>query len=54
MSNESPPWACLADFGLMMIVLDPSRPMCCSARLEGGTEMFMSSEPLVPPKFGFT
>jgi len=54
MSNESPPRACLADFGFMAVVLDPSQPMSCSAQLEGGTLMFMSPELLVPSKFGFT
>jgi len=54
MSNGSPPRACLADFGFMTMVLDPSQPMSCSAQLEGGTLMFMSPELLVPSKFGFT
>ena len=54
MSNDNPPRACLADFGFMTMVLDPSQPMSCSVQLEGGTTMFMSPELLVPPKFGFT
>ena len=53
MSNDNPPRACLADFGFMTMVLDPSQPMSCSAQLEGGTTMFMSPELLVPSKFGF-
>ena len=54
MSNGSPPRACLADFGFITMVFDPSQPMSCSAQLEGGTLMFMSPELLVPSKFGFT
>ena len=53
MSNENPPRACLADFGFMTMVFDPSQPMSCSAQLEGGTLMFMSPELLVPSNFGF-
>ena len=53
MSNDSPPRACLADFGFMTMVLDPRQPMSCSAQLEGGTAMFMSPELLVPSRFGF-
>ena len=52
MSNDNPPRACLADFGFMTMVPDPSQPMSCSAQLEGGTTMFMSPELLVPSKFG--
>lgn len=52
MSNDSPPRACLADFGFMTMVLDANHPMSCSAQLEGGTLMFMSPELLLPPKFG--
>jgi len=57
MSNESPSRACLADFGLMMMVLDPGESMCRNTRSEGGTgdtEVFMSPELLLPSKFGFT
>jgi len=53
MSNDSPPRACLADFGFMTMVLDPGQPMSCRAQLEGGTVMFMSPELLMPSKFGF-
>jgi hypothetical protein len=52
MSNDTPPRACLADFGLMAMVLDPKQPMSCSAQLEGGTTTFMSPELLVPSMFG--
>jgi len=52
MSNDTPPRACLADFGFMNIVLDPGRQMGCSAQLEGGTTRFMSPELLVPSGFG--
>ena len=54
MSNDNPPRACLADFGFMTMVLAPGQRMSCSAKLEGGTMMFMSPELLVPPKFGLT
>ena len=54
MSNNDPPRACLADFGFMTMVLDPSQPMSCSAQLEGSTMMFMSPELLVPKRFGCT
>jgi len=54
MSNDSPPRACLADFGFMTMVLGPSQPMYCSTHLEVGTTMFMSPELLVPSKFGLT
>jgi len=53
MSNDTPPRACLADFGFMTVVLDPKQPMSCSAQLEGGTMTFMAPELMVPSKFGF-
>ena len=53
MSNDTSPRACLADFGFMTMVLNPGQPMSCSAKLEGGTMMFMAPELLVPGKFGF-
>ena len=52
MSNDTPPRACLADFGFMTMVLDPGRQLACSAQLEGGTMAFMSPELLVPSRFG--
>ena len=54
MSNDSPPRACLVDFGLMTMILDPMHPWSCSAQLERGTIIFMAPELLVPSKFGFT
>ena len=54
MSNDTPPRACLADFGFMTMVLDPDRPMSCSASLDGGTMMFMPPELLAPQEFGAT
>ena len=53
MSNDNTPRACLADFGLMDVVLCPDPPMSCSTQLEEGTTMFMAPELLVPSKFGF-
>ena len=52
MSNDTPPRACLADFGFMTMVLDPGQKLSCSAQLEGGTMTFMSPELLVPSGFG--
>ena len=52
MSNDAPPRACLMDFGFMTMVLDPNRPMSCSAQFEGGTLSFMPPELLVPSMFG--
>jgi len=51
MSNDVPPRACLADFGLMTMVLDPSHPIS-GAQLEGETMIFMAPELLAPTKFG--
>jgi len=53
MSNDAPPRACLADFGFMTVVFDPSQPMSCSAQMEDGTMTFMSPELMVPSNFGF-
>ena len=44
MTSDVPPRACLTDFGLMTMTLDPTLPMASSARLEGGTETFMAPE----------
>ena len=52
MTNDTPPHACLGDFGFTTTVPDPINPISCSAQLEGGTKDFMSPELLVPPKFG--
>jgi len=54
MTNDVPPRACLADFGFMTMVLDPVRPMACSAQLEGGTTTFMAPELLAPPRYGMS
>ena len=52
MTNDTPPRACLADFGFMTMVLDPIQPMACSAQLEGGTTTFMAPELLAPSRYG--
>jgi len=52
MSNDSPPRACLADFGFMIAVPDPAQPIAHSAKLEGGMMTFMSPELLIPEEFG--
>ena len=51
MSNDTPPRACLADFGSMTMVLDPHQPMSCSVQSEGGTIAFMPPELLMPSEF---
>lgn len=52
MTNDTPPKACLADFGFTTMVLDPYNPMSSSFKLEGGTMMFMAPELLAPSKYG--
>jgi len=54
MTNDVPPRACLADFGFMTMVLDPVRPMACSAQLDGGTTTFMAPELLAPSRYGMS
>ena len=51
MSNDTPPRACLADFGFTTTVLDPDQQISCSAQLEGGTTMFLAPELLMPEVF---
>jgi len=53
MSNDTPPRACLSDFGFMKFVLDTSQPMPRGPQLEDDTFTFTSPELLVPSKFGF-
>ena len=53
MSNDTHPRPCLADFGCMTMVMDPTKSLSCSAQLEPGTLTFMAPELLVPSKFGF-
>jgi hypothetical protein len=50
MSNDTPPRACLADFGFTTMTLDPT--MSCSVKSEGGAVTFMSPEILAPSRFG--
>ena len=52
MTNDTPPKACLADFGFTTMVSDPQNPMSSSLTLEGGTLTFMAPELLAPSKFG--
>ena len=52
MSNETPPRACLADFGFMTEVLNPDDWLSCSADFGGGTMAFMSPELFAPSEFG--
>ena len=52
MSNDTPPRACLSDFGFVTIALNPGQESSCSAQQDGGTPRFMSPELLVPDLFG--
>jgi serine/threonine protein kinase len=54
MSNDRPPRACLADFGFMSMVLDPQKPLSCSAGMDGGTVTFMPPETLAPSVYDVT
>jgi serine/threonine protein kinase len=45
--------ACLADFGLLTIISDPTNPTTSSSSTEGGTTRWMSPELLDPERFGF-
>jgi serine/threonine protein kinase len=51
-TNDTRPRACLADFGFMPMILDPSHPMACSTQIENDTMRFMSPELLVPSESG--
>lgn len=44
--------ACLADFGLLTIVSDPTNPTASSSSAKGGTTRWMSPELLDPDQFG--
>lgn len=50
--NDTRPRACLADFGFMPMILDPSHPMACSAQIENDTMRFMPPELLVSSESG--
>ena len=52
MTNDTPPKACLADFGFTTMVLDPQDSLSSSFTLEGGTMQFMAPELLAPSRFG--
>ena len=49
-TNETPPRACLADFGLS--TLTPSGPGETTTATAGGTPLYMAPELLCPTKFG--
>jgi serine/threonine protein kinase len=53
-TNGTPPSACLADFGLATIAVDPDQSHLISLNVEvdGGTPRFMSPERLAPETFG--
>lgn len=46
--------ACLADFGLLTITLDPTYPISSSSSMKGGTAQWMSPELINPEGFGLT
>ena len=52
MTNDTPPRACLTDFGFMTMIFDPDQPMACSGQLEGGMMTFMPPEFLAPQAVG--
>ena len=52
MTNDTPPKACLADFGFTTIALDPQNPISSISELEGGTKSFMAPELLAPSRYG--
>ena len=51
-NNDTPPRACLADFGFITIAFDSVQPMSWSMQFEGGTTTFISPELLAPSRFG--
>ena len=51
-SNDTPPRACLADFGFITMAFDSVQPMSWSMQFEGGTTTFISPELLAPSRFG--
>ena len=44
--------ACLADFGLLSIILDPKYLLSSSSHTQGGTARWMSPERIAPQRFG--
>lgn len=50
-TNETPPRACLADFGSLTMVANPNGSMPCNTQSDS-VATFMSPELLVPSKFG--
>jgi hypothetical protein len=52
MTNDTPPKACLADFGFTTMVFDLQNPMSSNLTLEGGTMAFTTPELLATFKFG--
>jgi len=44
--------ACLADFGLLTVVSDPTNILSLGSYTEGGTVRWMSPEPIAPQRFG--
>ena len=52
MTNDTPPRACLTDFGFTTMALDTQNQMSSSLTLGGGTMAFMAPELLAPSKFG--
>ena len=45
--------ACLADFGLLTVISDPTNFLASSSYTQGGTARWMSPERIAPQRFGF-
>ena len=54
MTNDTPPTACLADFGFTTMVFDPLLSMASSQTVQGGTLAFMAPELLAPSEYNLT
>ena len=50
-NNDTPPRACIANFGFIAMAFDSVQPMSCSIQLGGGTMTFISPEILTPSRF---
>ena len=52
MTNDTPPTACLADFGFTTLVPDQEVLVSSGVALQGGTMTFMAPELLAPSNYG--
>ena len=51
-TNDTPPRACLADFGFTTLVFDVDHMLSYDIHMEGGTPSFLSPERIMPSEFG--